>query len=71
MSVGGYLKIHEGMVGTVALTGLLLLRPADEFAVVVFALSLYGHAADREMPLLGDGYVLCFRCCDKSHKHYR
>ncbi len=71
MSVGGYLKIHEGMVGTVALTGLFLLHPADEFAVVVFALSLYGHSADSEMSLLGDGYVLRFRCSDKSHKHCR
>ena len=58
MSVCRYLKVHERMIDTVALSRLLLLRPADEFAVVVFAISLYGPAAHRKMSLFGNRYIL-------------
>lgn len=51
MGVGRYLEIHESMVGTVALSGLFLLRPTDEFTVIVCSRSLYGRASYREVTL--------------------
>ena len=59
LAIGRYLKIHEGMVGTVALTGFFLLRPADEFTVIVCSRSLYGLSAYREMALLGNALCSC------------
>lgn len=67
LTIDWYLKIHEGMVGTIALTGFFLLRPADEFTVIVCSRSLDSLSAYRKMSLFGNRYSLrSGYCCNRQ-----
>ena len=70
LTVGRYLKVHESMVGTIALSGFFLLCPANEFTVIVCPRSLYGCTPYREVSLfkyrnrfLRSGY-----CCNRQQQ---
>ena len=64
--VGRNLKVHEGMVGTIALSGFFLFRPSDEFTVIVCSRSLYGYASYREVTLFDycNRFLRSGYCCN-------
>ena len=66
LAVGRNLKVHESMVGTIALSGFVLLRPADEFTIVVYSRSLYGCASYREVTLFDycNRFLRSGYCCN-------
>lgn len=70
LAVSRNLIIHESMVGTIALSGFFLFRPANEFTVIVCSQSLNGCASYREVPLFAyrNKFLRSGYCCNRQQQ---